>query len=122
MVELEAGQPAAALALAKNEPGRMHLLEGLALAEYTCGHRTESDTALEALESEFADSSPYKLAQIYASRGQPDQAFKWLEHAWQHRDPGICWTRVAVLLTPVRQDPRWPQFLSKVGLSDEQLK
>ena len=122
MVEIEAGQPEAALVLAQREPERMHRLEGLALAEYFCGRRAESDAALQSLESEFADISPYKLAHIYASRGQPDEAFKWLERAWVHRDPGICWTKVAVLLRPLRDDPRWTQFMSKVGLSDEQLR
>ncbi len=122
LVELAAGQPEAAVALAKKEPGRMHQLEGLALAEYACGRRAESDAALQALVSEFADSSPSKLAHIYAVRRQPDPAFKWLEHAWQQRDPGVCWTKVAKGLQSLHSDPRWPQLLEKFGLSDEQLK
>ena len=122
MVELKAGQPKAALALAQKEPERMHLLEGLALAEYANGHQAESDAALKALQSEFSDSAAYKLAHIYAVRGQPDLAFKWLEHAWQQRDPGITWTKVAVLLRSLHADPRWPVFLRKIGLADDQLK
>ena len=122
MVELEAGQPEAALALAKCEPARMHRLEGLALAQDACGRRAESDLALQALKAEFADSSPYKLAHIYAARGQPDDAFHWLDHAWRVRDPGIAWTKVAVLLRSLHTDPRWPEFMRKVGLSDEQLQ
>ncbi len=115
MVELADGHPEVALELARKEPGRMHQLEGIALAEYACGRRAESDIATRALEAEFANISPYKLAHIFASRGQPDEAFKWLEHAWEVRDPGICWTKVAVLLRSLHPDPRWPRFMKKVG-------
>ena len=100
----------------------MHLLEALALAEFACGRRSESDAALKALESEFADSGPFQIAEVHAARNDPTPAFKWLEHAWQARDPGTGWVRVAATLKNLHGDPRWPVLLKKVGLADEQLK
>jgi Flp pilus assembly protein TadD len=119
---LAAGRPQEAWAEARQETGRMHLLEALALAEFACGRRHESDAALQALESEFADSCPFQIAEVYAARNDPTPAFKWLEHAWQVKDPGTGWVRVAATLKNLHRDPRWPAFLRKLGLHDEQLK
>ncbi|MBI5768406.1 MAG: TIR domain-containing protein [Verrucomicrobia bacterium] len=119
---LAAGKPQEALAEAKREPARMHLLEALALAELACGNRTEADAALKALESEFADSCPFQIAEVYAARNEPTPAFKWLEHAWAVKDPGLGWCRVAATLKNLHADPRWPAVLKKFGLADEQMK
>ena len=78
--------------------------------------------ALRALESEFADSCPFQIAEVYAARNEPTAAFKWLDHAWQVREGGIGWVRVAKTLKNLHGDPRWQDFLRKVGLHDEQLK
>lgn len=45
-----------------------------------------------------------------------------LERAYQLRDAGISWVRCDRVLKPLHADPRWPAFLKKIGLSDEQLK
>ena len=34
----------------------------------------------------------------------------------------IAWTRPDLSLTRIHDDSRWPVFLRKVGLADEQLK
>ena len=122
MILVSDGHPDEALAEAKLEPERMHQLEALALAEFARGHRSESDAALAELKKTFADNCPYQIAEVYAYRNEPDGAFEWLEHAWQVRDPGVSWFKVATLLRNLHKDPRWPELLKKVGLSDEQLK
>jgi hypothetical protein len=41
----------------------------------------ESDAALARLESEAASIAPMSIAEVYAFRGQIDEAFEWLERA-----------------------------------------
>jgi len=59
---------------------------------------------------------------VYASRKDFDGAFEWLERAYRQHDPGLAWSKSDSLLIPLHADPRWPVFLKKIGLSDEQLK
>ena len=122
MIHLAEGDASAALEHAKQEPARMHQLEALALAEFALGNITASDTAVLAMEAEFADGCPWQIAEVCAYRGEPDRAFRWLERAWQVRDPGLGWLKVAMLVRSLHHDPRWPVFMEKVGLTDEQLK
>ena len=60
----------------------------------------------------------YQVAQAHASRGEVAPAFEWLERAFAQRDPGIFWTKVDPLLRSLHADPRWDQFLRKLGLVD----
>ena len=59
---------------------------------------------------------------VYAHQGENDQAFAWLERAAREHDRMIPWMRNHNYLRGLHADPRWPVFLKKIGLSDEQLK
>ena len=110
-----------ALELARQEPGRMHQLEGLALATFAIGQRAESDAALAGLEAEFAVHCPFQIAEVYAQRGSADAAFRWLEHAWQVREGGVSLIRTACTLRHLHGDPRWPELLRRFGLSNDEF-
>ena len=63
---------------------------------------------------------PGVLAQVYATLGEKDRAFYWLEDYRQHRDlaladPTICF-KTEPWLAPLRSDPRFNAFLRRVGL------
>ncbi len=110
-----------ALELARQEPGRMHRLEAVALATFALGQLGESDAALTALEREFADHGPFQIAEVHAQRGAADAAFRWLEHAWQVREGGVSLVRTACTLRPLHGDPRWPELLRRFGLSNDEF-
>ena len=38
------------------------------------------------------------------------------------RDAAVAWVKTNVNNRSLRTDPRWPIFLRKVGLADDQLK
>jgi TolB-like protein/predicted Ser/Thr protein kinase len=60
--------------------------------------------------------SAYMIAQLYAELGDEDQAFQWLNTAYQERDANLLGLKTDFLLDPLRSDPRFGQLVSKVGL------
>ena len=60
--------------------------------------------------------SACKIAQLYADLGNKDQAFKWLNTAYQERDFNLIGLNTDFLLDPLRSDPRFAELVRKVGL------
>jgi hypothetical protein len=64
---------------------------------------------------------PGVLAEIYATLGDKDRAFYWLEHAYQHKynlgfDGGLLWLKGNQFYGPLRADPRFADLVRRVGL------
>jgi len=75
----------------------------------------------KALETRLAQrktsySSPYEIATFCANLGQKEQAFKWLDVAYQERDSGLLSLKTDFLLDSLRPDPRLAELVKKVGL------
>jgi tetratricopeptide (TPR) repeat protein len=58
----------------------------------------------------------YEIATLYADLRQKDEAFKWLDTAYQERDEGLESLKTDFLLDPLRSDPRFAELVRKVGL------
>jgi TolB-like protein/DNA-binding winged helix-turn-helix (wHTH) protein len=86
------------------------------IAYYALGRKKESDAALNGLIAKYHAGSAYQVAQIYAFRNQPDEAFHWLDRAYAQRDSGLIKTKVDPLLKSLRKDPRYVAFLKKLNL------
>jgi tetratricopeptide (TPR) repeat protein len=61
-------------------------------------------------------SSAYDIAALYADLGDKEQAFRWLNTAYQERDGKVEGLKTDFLLDPLRSDPRFAELLQKVGL------
>ena len=61
-------------------------------------------------------SSAYNIAVLYAGLGDKDEAFKWLNTAYQERDWQLEALKTDFLLDPLRSDPRFADLVRKVGL------
>ena len=62
--------------------------------------------------------SPYILATIYASLGEKDKAFHYLEEAYDERSLDISWHLKADLrIDNLRSDPRFQDLARRVQLS-----
>jgi len=63
---------------------------------------------------------PGALAQAYATLGEKDRAFYWLEEYRQHHDLALAdptiFFKTDPWFAPIRSDPRFSDFLRRVGL------
>jgi predicted Zn-dependent protease len=106
-VELSAGDPDPTAALAH------------AFAVF--GKKAEAEKILHDFErkSKSAHVSPYLMATMYASLGDKDGAFQFLEKAYQERSLGLTEDLKADLrIDNLRSDPRFQNLLARVGLAD----
>jgi tetratricopeptide (TPR) repeat protein len=60
-------------------------------------------------------SAAVDLAEIYAQLGEKDEAFKWLERAYEERSVMMMYLKVLPNLDPLRSDPRYADLLGRVG-------
>jgi serine/threonine-protein kinase len=117
-VYLAQSRPQDALAEAERESHPGFRLQSLALAYHALARKRESDMALEEMSAEFPDLLDFQIAEVYAFRGEPNPAFIWLERAYEHRDPGLVYTKGDPLLKNLERDPRHTAFLKKMRLLD----
>jgi hypothetical protein len=89
------------------------------------GHRAEALRILEDFQRNHQNSGasndyipPGVLAYGYASISEKEQAFTWLEKAYQVHDPALAYLKVDPIFDSLRSDPRYADLLRKVGLSD----
>ena len=61
-------------------------------------------------------SSAYKIASLYADLGDKEQAFRWLNTAYQERDWLLLGLKTDFSLDPIRSDPQFAELVRKVGL------
>ena len=55
---------------------------------------------------------------IHTGLGDNDQAFEWLESAYQERDVQLISIKVDPVWDPLRSDPRFQDLLKKMGLEN----
>jgi TolB-like protein len=91
---------------------------GLAMAYYALGRRADSDAALALLLKEHADDSAYTIANVYAFRGQSDEAMHWLERAYAQKDSGVVYVKVEQPLRSLEKNSRFEAFLRKMNLPE----
>jgi tetratricopeptide (TPR) repeat protein len=82
------------------------------------GKKAEAHQALSELQDLQGRRyvSPYTVAAIYAGLGQKDQAFKWLEKAYDERDIWLMNLKVDPVFGKLRSDRRFPDLLARTGL------
>jgi hypothetical protein len=63
----------------------------------------------------FAWVYELKIAQVYAWRGEKDQAFAWLERCFPIHDAGLVRLPFDPAMEPPRSDPRFAALVQKMG-------
>lgn len=119
-LDLLEGRPGDALSVFARVEDEAFRLYGTAIAEHSRGDRARSDAALRELIAKNSADSAYQIAAVYAWRGEKDRAFEWLERARVQRDGGLTSLLIDPVLGSLRQDARWSQFVTKVGLAADQ--
>jgi predicted Zn-dependent protease len=78
------------------------------------GREKESEAALKELIAKYSTYAAFQVAEVYAFRNQPDEAFEWLDRAYAQRDSGLIGAKADPLLKSVQNDPRYSALLKKL--------
>jgi TolB-like protein/DNA-binding winged helix-turn-helix (wHTH) protein/Flp pilus assembly protein TadD len=94
------------------------LIASLGHAYALAGERDNANKALAELRemSKQHYVSPYWTAVIYASLGDKEQTFTWLEKAYQDRASLLIWLKVEPQFDSLHDDPRFKDLLRRIGL------
>jgi len=95
-----------------DEPASLGYAYGLS------GKRREAHQVIDELKkrSERSYIPPTLIAIIYTGLGEKDQAFAWLDKAYNERDGILVLLKVEPMFDSLRSDPRFADLLRRVGL------
>ena len=110
------GKPDLALREMQKENMEIFKKFGLALAFHALNRKKEADETLEEFTDKYQNNWSYLLAQIHAFRGEKEEAFTWLETAYNKKDNWLFWLKGDPLLKNIMSDPRYTNFLKKMNL------
>jgi len=78
----------------------------------------EAEAFVEAFFEEHGPSSYHKIAQYHTWRDDADAAFDALELALDARNGALAYILAEPILMRLKENPRWPIFLDKIGLRE----
>jgi len=90
-------------------------LFGQAMCLHTAGDDAGSRDALEQARR-FSDVAAYQFGEVHAWRGETDEAFRWLELAYQRRDGGLADIVGAPSVRSLIGDARYADLLRRMKL------
>ena len=83
------------------------------------GRRTEAKAIVDTIENQQLGGNDYRgMAIVYASLGDNDNAFIWLEKSYQRHEESLCSLKVDPKLNSLHSDPRFNEMLRKIGLEN----
>jgi serine/threonine-protein kinase len=118
-VYLAQSRPEAALAMLDEEKDPFFRLPVEAMIYHALGRESESHEALGRFIERYKEGNAYQVAQIYAYRGQANEALDWLDAALKDRDGGLYLTQVDPYLKALRSERRFAALLRKLGFSPD---
>jgi len=90
-------------------------LYGYALVYRALGRDAEAKEALRTLVEEHAGHAAYQIAEVYAFRGEVDEALSWLERAHDGGDPGLAEIRGDPMFSNLENEPRFQDILRRMN-------
>jgi TolB-like protein/tetratricopeptide (TPR) repeat protein len=99
--------------------GDTNELAALGLALATSHQEAEARKIVEQLKERSQQTyvQPMWVAVIYLALGDKDQAFDWMQRAYDDRSAWLVYLKVDPLFDSVRQDGRFTDLLRRVGLN-----
>jgi TolB-like protein/Tfp pilus assembly protein PilF len=117
-VLLARNQPEAALTEMQKERDEATRFGGSAMAYFALRRKADSDVALAQMLKDQAKRNPFYIAQVYAFRGESDEAFQWLDRAYEQKDVGLSHFKGEVAFKSLEGDPRYKAFLKKMNFPE----
>jgi hypothetical protein len=109
-------RPDAALAMAREETDAASRPICLADALWVLGQRSEANASLRDAQTNYGGTRAHSIAESYAQRGERDEAFKWLDRAYENGEAQVTLIRSDPSLRGLRGDPRFAILLGKMKL------
>jgi TolB-like protein/DNA-binding winged helix-turn-helix (wHTH) protein len=96
------------------------LLLDLGFAYATAGNQNEARRILAKLRAlhERGLVPSGSIAILYGALGETNEAFAWLEKAYQERDPQLTYLKAGRRFEPLRNDPRFQRLVHRMGFPD----
>jgi serine/threonine-protein kinase len=84
------------------------------------GRKEDALIMLELLEERSSEEyiAPYFIAVIHVGLGNDEEAFEWLERAYEEKDGSMVFLKVEPLFDSIRRDARFAELLKKMDLAD----
>jgi hypothetical protein len=102
----------------RKEPFDAARLVGTAMAYSALGARAESDASLAQILKSYPASIPIGIAAVHAFRGESDEAFEWLDRAYDQKDSLLYRIKFSPEFDRIHGDPRYKAFLKKMNLPE----
>jgi adenylate cyclase len=100
-----------ALSSAQKSGDQYHLASA-----YAVTNRQEEARRLLASLLKQPQPSEIDISRIYFQLGENEEAWKWLEKAYNERSFYLTWLKILPAFDTIRSDPRFQVLLKKVGL------
>ncbi|HEY3619601.1 MAG TPA: tetratricopeptide repeat protein [Candidatus Sulfotelmatobacter sp.] len=96
------------------------LLLDLGFAYATTGNHNQARSILAKLRTlhERGLVPSGSIAILYGALGDMNQAFAWLEKAYEERDPQLTYLKAGRRFEPLRHDPRFQRLVRRMGFPD----
>ncbi|MBN2366900.1 MAG: hypothetical protein JXL67_12090, partial [Calditrichaeota bacterium] len=65
-------------------------------------------------DPKYQDLSETSIAKVYIALGDKDQAFKWLNKAFENRDSALVYLAVEMTYDRIKSDPRYHELLKRM--------
>jgi adenylate cyclase len=81
------------------------------------GYKEEAGKMINHIETNNLSGNDYRgMAIIYASLGENDMAFYWLEKSYEKREESLCSIKIDPKMDSLRSDPRFNDLIMRIGL------
>jgi TolB-like protein/DNA-binding SARP family transcriptional activator/Tfp pilus assembly protein PilF len=90
----------------------------LAVTYAVAGQPEEARRILAGVDEQTKRREALFVSGVYASLGDIDQAFEWVETAYEEGDPAVHWLRLCPHLEGLRDDPRYHDPLQRMNFPD----
>ena len=116
LVLLDQGRLEEAMVEALAEPDPIFHAQAVAIVAHALGRPGEAGTALDELVRLGSADGAFQIAEVHGKWSAADEAFRWLERAFDQRDPGFSQAKSSMCLAGLHGDPRWSALMRKLRL------
>tara|TARA_R110000751_G_scaffold295666_4_gene404312 strand:+ start:79046 stop:80824 length:1779 start_codon:yes stop_codon:yes gene_type:complete len=112
---LQQNRTEAALEAIKREEDEGWSLQIYADIYYKLGDIEKSDAYMQELIAKYTNDMAYQIAESYSFRNDTENAFKWLNKAYEVHDVGLNEVLSEPRFRNLHSDKRWQKFIDKMG-------